>query len=98
MATLTIIYWRDIPTQVVAREGRVAQKRELPERFIQAVDRAAMRAGLFGSDDYLSQWRRSDPQPCGPGLAAEADAAAAALEAEYDDEKLRALVAAEGRA
>ena len=46
MAQRIIVYWRDIPAQVIVRQGRTSEKRELPERFIQAIDRAAMRAGL----------------------------------------------------
>ncbi len=98
MATRTVIYWRDIPAQVNVREGRVNEKRELSERFIQAVDRAAMRAGLRESDAYLGEWRRSEPEPCGADLVAEANAAAAALESEYGEERLHSLVANEGRA
>ncbi len=47
MADLTIIYWRDIPAQVIAKQGRKTAKRELPARFSEAIDMAAMRA-VFG--------------------------------------------------
>ena len=96
MASRIIISWRDIPAQVLVREGRRTEKRELSERFIQAIDRAAMRAGLRESDAYLGEWRRGEPVPCGDDLAAEADAAAAALEAEYTEARLAELVRAEG--
>ena len=46
MAEVTIVYWRDIPAQVIVKRGRKAERRELPERFIQAIDRSAMKAGL----------------------------------------------------
>ncbi len=98
LAERVIVYWRDIPAQVIVKAGRKAAKRQLPERFEQAIDRAAMRAGLTGTDAYLEQWRRSDPAPCGDDLAAEAQAAADALEAEYTPERVRALVANGGRA
>ena len=97
MASRIIIFWRDIPAQILVREGRRAQKRELPERFIQAVDRAAMRAGLRDSDGYLGEWRRGASEPCGDDLAAEADAGLAALEAAYPDDRLAELVRNEGR-
>ncbi len=97
MAQRIILYWRDIPTQVIIRQGRTTEKRELPEHFIQAVDRAAMRAGARDTDSYLADWRRAAPVPCGDDLAAEADAAAAALLAEYDTARLDALVRAGGR-
>ena len=97
MAQRIVVYWRDIPAQVIVRQGRTAEKRELPQRFIQAIDRCAMRVGARDSDAYLAEWRRAAPEPCGDDLKAEADAAAAALEGSYDDERLKALVANDGR-
>jgi hypothetical protein len=93
MAELTILYWRDIPAQVIAKAGRKAAKRQLSNRFEEAIDRAAMRAGLTGTDAYLDQWRKSDPARCGDDLDAEAAQAAAALEADLTPEKLRAYIA-----
>jgi hypothetical protein len=98
MAQLTIVYWRDIPAQVIAKAGRSAAKRELPKRFIEAIDMAAMRSGASQTDAYLADWRRADPVPCGDDLEAAADAAAARIEAEYDPERIKALVANGGRA
>jgi hypothetical protein len=98
MAKLTIVYWRDIPAQVIAKEKRNAAKRVLSERFEKAIDRAAMRSGARDTDAYLAEWRRGDPAPCGADLEAEADAVAARLEAEFDDDRLAALVASGGRA
>ena len=97
MASLTILYWRDIPGQVVVKAGRASAKRELPERFIRAIDAAAMRAGAAATDDYLADWRRGDPSPCGDDLEAEANAAAARLEAEYDNHRLAQLAKRDGR-
>ena len=97
MPDRVILYWRDIPAQVIVKAGRKTAKRQLPERFEQAIDRAAMRAQLTGTDAYLEEWRRSEPVPCGDDLEAEAQAAADALEAEYTPERLRALVAGGGR-
>ena len=98
MADLTIVYWRDIPAQVIVKRGRQAAKRQLDVRFEKAIDRAAMRAGLRDSDAYLGEWRRADPVSVGEDLEAEAAAAAARLEAEYDDARLTALVASGGQA
>ena len=50
MAKLICIYWRDIPAQVVGREGRTNVKKVLASRFAEAIDRAAMRAGRGSSD------------------------------------------------
>ena len=93
MAEKIVVYWRDIPAQVIVKAGRRTAKRQLAERFEQAIDRAAMRAGLTGTDAYLEQWRRAEPVPCGEDLEAEASAAAEALEAELTPERLRELVA-----
>ena len=97
MASLIIVSWRDIPCQVIVRSGRQSAKRELTERFIRAVDSAAMQAGARNDDAYLAEWRRSDPVPCGDDLEAEAAAAAARLETEYDAMRLAALVERDGR-
>ena len=56
MASLTILYWRDIPSQVIVKAGRSSAKRELSERFIRAIDAAAMHAGAKSDDAYLAEW------------------------------------------
>jgi hypothetical protein len=96
VASLTIISWRDVPAQVVVKRGRETAKVQLSQRFQEAVDRAAMRAGKGSSDAYLADWKRSDPVPCGEDLKAEAAAAAARLEASFTDEQLEALIRAKG--
>jgi len=93
---LTIVYWRDIPAQVIVKAGRRNAKIQLSERFEKAIDRAAMRAKLTGTDAYLEHWRRGAPAACGDDLEAEAAAAARRLENDYDDARLAGLVAAGG--
>ena len=61
MPDLTIVYWRDIPAQVIVGKGRRAAKVQLSERFEQAIDRCAMRVGARDTDAYLAEWRKSDP-------------------------------------
>ena len=98
MAQLQIVYWRDIPAQVIVRAGRKAQaKRELSLRFTEAIDMCAMQTGASETDDYLAEWRRSEPVEVGDNLEEEADKAAGRLEAEYDKSRLVALVKAGGR-
>ena len=88
---LTVIRWRDIPAQVVVQgEGRQRARAQLSDRFQEAIDEAALRAGLFGTDEYLGEWRR-DSRPCGDDLEAEARAEAERLEVAFVDETLRAL-------
>jgi hypothetical protein len=97
MGQLTIVYWRDIPSQVTARSGRANEKRMLPDRFQEAIDMAAMRDGASGSDAYLADWRRTDPVECGEDLAAEAERAAQELDASFDKDRLKALIGNGGR-
>jgi hypothetical protein len=96
MASLTLIYWRDIPAQVVVKRGRETAKVKLPARFQEAVDRAAMRAGKGSSDAYLAEWRRSDATPCSDDIEQEAAAEAARIEAKYSDQDLERLIRARG--
>jgi Virulence factor len=97
MADLIIVYWRDIPAQVIVRKGRQSAKRELPLRFTEAIDMAAMRSGASETDAYLAEWRKADPVPVGDDLEAEAEKAMVELEAKYDRERLVALAKAGGR-
>ena len=97
MAKLTTVYWRDIPAQVIARERRDTAKIVLTERFAEAIDKAAMRAKMAGTDAYLEEWRR-EVVNCGRDLQATVDEAAARLEQEFDDERLETLVRNGGNA
>ena len=100
MASIMVLYWRDIPAQVVAERGRGRKREqakiELHKRFALAIDEAAMRDGADSTDDYLSEWRRIEARECGEDLQAEADNLAAAIEADYPRERLAALVAKGG--
>ena len=90
-----MISWRDIPAQVTAGKGRSAARVQLSERFQEAIDTAAMRAGLIGTDAYLEEWRR-ETRPCGDDLDAEVAAVAAQLESDYTDQRLERLARASG--
>ncbi|MEM9796960.1 MAG: virulence factor [Pseudomonadota bacterium] len=97
MAQITVVYWRDIPAQVIAGTGRRAAKVPLPERFEQAIDRAAMVSGAAETDAYLSEWRKVAEGEV-PGSDQEAAAArAASLEADWPGERLKAVALAGGR-
>ena len=98
MADRIIVYWRDIPAQVIVKKGRQAVKRELPLRFTEAIDMCAMRVGARDSDAYLAEWRRGDPTPVSDDMEAEADKALNDILEKFDDSALKALVKAEGRA
>ena len=92
MAELTVIYWRDIPAQVIAGERRNSVKAQLAQRFAEAIDSAAIRAGLFNSDDYLGEWRRGTPIPCADDLDAVVAETVATLDRDYPPTRLKALI------
>ena len=96
MARLTVIYWRDIPAQVIVGKGRRGTKIQLPERFEQAIDRAAMKVGAAETDAYLAEWRKAAPYEVAGDPDAVAKAEAAQIEAEYDGDRIRALIANDG--
>jgi hypothetical protein len=97
MAQLTIVYWRDIPAQVIVKSDTVSAKRQLTDRFQEAIDMVAMRAGAQGTEEYLADWRRGDPEPCDGDCNNEADKAMARIEADYDGPRLKRLIAGSGR-
>jgi len=96
MAQLVIVYWRDIPAQVIVGKGRKAQKIQLSERFEQAIDRCAMKVGAKDADAYLAEWRKAAPVEVAGSDEDVAKATAAALEAEYDTDRLKSLIANDG--
>ena len=84
MAIYQILYWKEIPAQVRAFEGKRAISRQMPERFQEEIDQVAMEEGLAGTDDYLDQWQWSEKQER-PGEAREVlNALLVELETEYD--------------
>ena len=92
-----IVYWRDIPAQVIVKKGRNRGKSELSLRFQEAIDRAAMRAGKGSSDAYMEDWRRERSTIGDDGdKQALAEQSAALIEAEYTDERLASLVKNKG--
>ena len=95
MAKKTIIFWRDIPSQVVVKEGRIKAKTQLSKRFMVAIDRAAMRAGRQGSEEYLEDWRRQI-ETCQGDLQTIADTTAEELETSFSDEVLKILIKNKG--
>jgi hypothetical protein len=97
MANLVVTYWRDIPSAVSVKLGRKEEKRMLDNRFMEAIDMAAMRGGATDTDSYLADWRRSEPVPVSDDLAAEADKAKAQFEVDYPHERIKALIANGGK-
>jgi hypothetical protein len=96
MNPVVIVYWRDIPAQVIVGKGRRGTKIPLSERFEQAIDRCAMKVGAKDADAYLAEWRKSDPVDVAGEPEEVARAEAARLEADYDAARLKALIANDG--
>lgn len=96
MPALVVKYWRDIPSMVTVGRGRSAAKSQLPERFEQAIDRCAMKIGAKDEDAYLAEWRNENRGEVDGDPQDVADRTAAALEAEYDLEMVKTLIANDG--
>jgi hypothetical protein len=96
MPEVTIVYWRDIPAQVIVGSGRRASKMPLTERFETAIDRCAMRAGARDSDAYLAEWRKGEPYLVDGEAEDVASGEADRLEAEFSPEAIKALIANDG--
>ena len=87
---LIVIYWRDIPAQVNAQEGRDRHQVVLGGKFQRAIDRAKRKAKIYTADEEVAQWRR-ESRPISGDLATEAQAAADAIEHEYRRDRLGVL-------
>ncbi len=98
MPDVTIVYWRDIPAQVIVGQGRRGAKVQLSERFEQAIDRAAMKSGARDTDSYLADWRKAAPYAVEGEPTDIAQAEAARLETDYDMARLKTLIDNHGRA
>ena len=96
MADVTIVYWRDMPAQVIVGRGRRGVKLPLPERFEQAIDRAAMKSGAAESDDYMSGFRKAAPIPVDGSDQEAAEATVSKIDADYDLERIKTLIANDG--
>jgi hypothetical protein len=96
MPEVTIVYWRDLPAQVIVGSGRRATKLPLPERFEQAIDRCAMKVGARDADAYLAEWRKAEPYHVEGEPADVASGEAERLEKEFNSAAIKALIANEG--
>ena len=96
MPDVTIVYWRDIPAQVIVGKGRRGSKIQLTERFEQAIDRVAMRIGAAEIDAYLAEWRKAAPYQIDGNQDDIAKSEAARLEVEYDSNRIKLLINNDG--
>ena len=98
MPDVTIVYWRDIPAQVIVGKGRRGAKKQLTERFEQAIDRVAMKVGAADTDAYLAEWRKAAPYTVDGDPAEIVEQEASRLEDEFSKDRLIELIANDGRA
>ena len=96
MPDVTIVYWRDIPAQVIVGKGRAGAKRQLAERFEQAIDRAAMKVNAKDADAYLAEWRKVKSHSVDGDPTETAEKESLKLETEYDNDRIKALIENEG--
>ena len=96
MPDVTIVYWCDIPAQVIVGKGRRGAKKQLAERFEQAIDRIAMRTGAAGSDAYLADWRKADPYQIDGNQEEIVQLESDRLETEYDSKRIKILIKNDG--
>ena len=93
MAEYRVTRWAEIPSLVTARDtaGGTA-KVELPQRFQEAIDDAAMRRGMAGSDAYLEQWHHDEWCEANGSPDEVAGRVAAELDQEHPQERLEGLL------
>ena len=96
MPDVTVVYWRDIPAQVIVGKGRRGSKVQLTERFEKAIDRVAMKIGAKDADAYMAEWRKAAPYEVEGEPDAVPASEAARLEAEIDLARLKTLIDQEG--
>ncbi len=90
---LTVIKWRDIPTQVMIKKSRrEVEKLQLDNRFMEAVDSAATLGDSTDADAYLTDWHNEVTEIADGELKEPVETKAAELEAEFTDEVLLSYV------
>ncbi|MDA7438319.1 virulence factor [Candidatus Pseudothioglobus singularis] len=90
---LTVIKWRDIPTQVMIKKSRrEVEKLQLDNRFMEAVDSAATLGDSTDADAYLTDWHNEVTEIADGDLKEPVETKAAELEAEFTDEVLLSYV------
>ena len=98
MARYRIMYWKEIPAQVVVTDDSGAkEKAMLPDRFSQAIDAAAMAEGSTDSADYLDGWAWGEEAER-PGDAREVlDAVVAELDEAFPKQRLVEMIRSHGK-
>ncbi|MGB3829030.1 MAG: virulence factor [Ornithinimicrobium sp.] len=90
---MSVIWWGQIPSRVLARHGERRHAMSLSARFDDAIARAATGGGQAGSESYSAGWHQSH-RCCSSDLVAEVEAVVADLERRFDDDTLAYLIRA----
>lgn len=97
MAEVRIMYWKEIPYGVRAQDADGQVRRQLPERFQEAVDAAAMVDGDTDQAAYQAGFTWGPAEKRDGSAAAVAEAVAAEIAAAYPEERLQALAKRQDR-
>ncbi len=96
MAKLKIVYWRDIPGQVVVRVGGRSTRLRLPARFMKAIERAAYRLKKHQEDALFEPWHDVEQLFSGD-VREQAQILVRQLEEYYSEAVLDKLIRASGK-
>lgn len=77
---------------VAARQGEEVAKVQLPQRFQEAIDEAAMRLGESSADDYMAGWTRSAWEEFDGDPVQAAQQRSEALDLEWTQDRLDAYL------
>lgn len=92
MAKYKILYWKGIPSQIRTTDENGRVNKQLPQRFQEAIDEAAMSLGKIGTDSYTDGFEWGDELEH-PGTADEvAEAIANELDKKHPNVDWRSLV------
>ena len=96
MAKLKIVYWNDIPGQIVVRVGGRSTRIRLSPRFMKAIERAAYRLKKQDKDALFDPWHDVE-QPFNGDIREQAKILLRQLEEQYSEEVLDKLIRASGK-
>lgn len=95
MAQLKIVYWRDIPGQVVYKQGRRNTRLRLSAKFMKAIERAAYRLKKQNQDAWFEPWH-DVAQTINGDVQTQAEQLIQQLEEQYSEAVLDQLIRASG--
>ena len=96
MAQLKIVYWHDIPGQVVFKEGRRNTRLRLSARFMKAIERAAYRLKKQNKDALFEPWH-DIAQIINGDVKEQAQLLVRQIEEQYSEAVLDKLIRASGK-